>query len=252
MTTMTKETTVQTVQSAETAGMADGLERGGAEVVAVDEAAEIRAGLTTDLDDALLSFANRYAPVVESRRAGSEAAKTALAMRRPARGGEFIRALVRNLIEQLARRQEWREDDATRMPPLHESLIGNLREVCAVMPQLNVGDDPFLAGLIEKIGAELASVEIEVLKVSAPARQAVIEKASSILDALALYEAPAVVEPGQAGEDGEAGEGGGEEEGACHAQALCAQEDRARRRLDPGRAPVLSRDRLLVGDRARR
>ena len=36
----------------------------------------------TDLDDALLRFANRYAPVVESRRANSEHAKTALANRR--------------------------------------------------------------------------------------------------------------------------------------------------------------------------
>jgi len=42
----------------------------------------IRAGLMVDLDDALLRFANRYAPVVESRRANSESAKTALANRR--------------------------------------------------------------------------------------------------------------------------------------------------------------------------
>ena len=59
-------------------------EDGGAEVVSItgDELAELRAGLMIDLDDMLMSFANRYAPVVESRRANSESAKTALANRR--------------------------------------------------------------------------------------------------------------------------------------------------------------------------
>jgi len=99
---------------------------------------------------------------------------------------EEIRKLLANLVEQISKRNEARTGDERRTP-LHDSLIENLREVCRIMPTLNVGDDPFLANLIHKVDSELTSYDADSLRHSWGLRDQLKDKASSILSELANY-----------------------------------------------------------------
>jgi hypothetical protein len=102
---------------------------------------------------------------------------------------EQIRALIANLVEQITKRNEVRSGDE-RKTPLHDSLIENLREVCRIMPTLNIGDDSFLANLIQKVDQDLTNFDAETLKHSRLLRDELKDKANSILSDLANY-APA-------------------------------------------------------------
>jgi len=104
---------------------------------------------------------------------------------------EQLRALVANLVENLRKREEWRPGAPGKRPAIYDSLVTNLREACAVLPELNVNEDRFLANVIDKVRERLAGLNIEALKDDFVARQSAIQAGASILDLMADYEAPA-------------------------------------------------------------
>lgn len=67
---------------------------------------------------------------------------------------------------------------------LHDSVIENLRELVAVLPALNIQDDPALERVRKKLEGSLCKVEIKDLRNDAKKREETRKKASSILSAL--------------------------------------------------------------------
>jgi hypothetical protein len=63
-----------------------------------------------------------------------------------------------------------------------DSLVGNLREICELLPHLNLDRDPALASLAEEIEGRLARLEPEQL------RRNPVTRESAALDAAALLE----------------------------------------------------------------
>lgn len=70
---------------------------------------------------------------------------------------------------------------------LHESTLGNLRELVAVLPALNIADDAALERMRVKLEKELCPLQIEPLRDDARARAAVSKKAAALLDVLAPH-----------------------------------------------------------------
>ena len=102
---------------------------------------------------------------------------------------EQLRALVANLVENLQKRQVWHVG-LGRTPSLYDSLVTNLRDACAVLPELNVNDDRFLANVIHKVRERLEGLNVEALKDDYMARNSAIMAGRSILDLMADYVPP--------------------------------------------------------------
>jgi hypothetical protein len=80
-----------------------------------------------------------------------------------------------------------------------DSLVGNLRELCSVLPQLNIARDPRLAELAEKVELRLARLEPSVLRHDPAVRQRAGHDAAALLDTitsrLASYTGPVEDQP---------------------------------------------------------
>ena len=71
--------------------------------------------------------------------------------------------------------------DSGSKTSFHKSVLDEVRNVAALLPALNIENDPFLNGVAERLQASLAAEEASALKDNAPARKAAIEEAGAIL-----------------------------------------------------------------------
>lgn len=69
----------------------------------------------------------------------------------------------------------------------HDTLIGNIVEVCELLPKLNVTNDPRLDGLRKIVEDKLCQKEPKELKTDINARKEVAADAAAILDAMSAY-----------------------------------------------------------------
>lgn len=72
-----------------------------------------------------------------------------------------------------------------------DSLVGNLREICGLIPALNITDDPKLEAARKAILADLCGADPELLRENATVRSVAARKAQSILDTMNSYFSPA-------------------------------------------------------------
>lgn len=78
-----------------------------------------------------------------------------------------------------------RDYDPNARGKLHDSVIGNLRDLVAVLPALNINDDRALEEMRTKLERELCGAEVATLRHDPAARRAVQGKAASLVDLIA-------------------------------------------------------------------
>ena len=69
----------------------------------------------------------------------------------------------------------------------HDSLIGNVRELCDLLPRLNVTNDPDLEAMGQAIESQLTATTPQDLRDSETIRKSVAAKAESIMDSMSGY-----------------------------------------------------------------
>ena len=72
-----------------------------------------------------------------------------------------------------------------------DSLLGNVRELCDVLPKLNLLDDPHLEAARKEILAQVVSQDPEMLRKNKRARKQTAEAAAKILDGMKAFMGPA-------------------------------------------------------------
>jgi hypothetical protein len=72
-----------------------------------------------------------------------------------------------------------------------DSLIGNLRDICDLMPALNITGDATLEAARQRIRAELYHTDADLCRENSTVRDQTARKAQSILDTMTGYFAPA-------------------------------------------------------------
>ncbi len=72
-----------------------------------------------------------------------------------------------------------------------DSLIGNLREICDLLPALNITGDPTLESARQRIRADLYDTDPDLLRENATVRASTARKAQNILDTMTSFFAPA-------------------------------------------------------------
>ncbi len=68
-----------------------------------------------------------------------------------------------------------------------DSLVDNVRELAAILPALNLTDDPNLAAVADRITRELTAVDAEHLRIDARARATVAASAAAIAAQVGAY-----------------------------------------------------------------
>lgn len=84
---------------------------------------------------------------------------------------------VKNVAEKLA------EPDAI----FRDSLIGNVQEICSILPKLNVADDPELEQMRQEVEASLTNKNPEAIRHSVTLRESTAQQAKAIADKMAAY-----------------------------------------------------------------
>lgn len=77
--------------------------------------------------------------------------------------------------------------DEKRLPPIHESLVENLRETADILGRLNVTEDPALEAMRQRVLTELATVNGRALRKDSATREDAAKRAGAILDAMADF-----------------------------------------------------------------
>lgn len=72
-------------------------------------------------------------------------------------------------------------------PTFRDSIVGNIRELVALLPSLNVANDPKLEDMRRKVDEQLASLNPETLREDADARKKTKDAADKLLAAMAGY-----------------------------------------------------------------
>lgn len=85
--------------------------------------------------------------------------------------------VVRELAEKL------KEKDAT----FRDSIIGNIKDVVALLPYMNVADDPKLEDMRRKVEADLAKLDVETLKDDPKVRKQARDAADDLLARMSGY-----------------------------------------------------------------
>jgi|LakMenEpi03Aug12_release.lakeMendotaPanAssembly.Ray.scaffolds.fasta_scaffold00761_16 hypothetical protein len=70
---------------------------------------------------------------------------------------------------------------------LHESTIENIREICELLPRLNITNDPDLEAMRQRVADSLGTVETDALKADPLFRERTKTEAQSIMDAMATF-----------------------------------------------------------------
>ena len=68
-----------------------------------------------------------------------------------------------------------------------DSLIGNIQELCAILPRLNLTDDPNLKAMIREVNQSLAGLDPEVLRKHEIDRKVAADQADGILRKMSAY-----------------------------------------------------------------
>lgn len=70
---------------------------------------------------------------------------------------------------------------------LHDSMLEHARELCELLPRLNITDDPNLEAMRQEVEGKLASVNTDLLRNDPVARQSTAEEASAIMDKMRAF-----------------------------------------------------------------
>ena len=101
--------------------------------------------------------------------------------------------VVNRLAERLASYEPGNDD--TRATPLYESLIGNARDLCDILPGLNFTDDPELAAACERLATAVpADVTIKDLRGDAGLRRQIAADAAKLRSDLQPHADAEIVE----------------------------------------------------------
>ncbi len=119
-----------------------------AQIIKVIEEAE--AGMTARMNDAIKDLWGRMFEVVNNM-------QQRLAIPHGEKGGKF-----------------------------HDTLVGNMAELAAMLPQLNITNDPEIAAMGAALG-QLSAYPAEMLRVSPDARAAAQTKAAELVKRMAQY-----------------------------------------------------------------
>lgn len=76
-------------------------------------------------------------------------------------------------------------EKVTRTNPLHDSILTNTKELCDMMPLLNLTNDPELDAMVEAVKAQLLAVDGTTLRDDEAARKDVADKAEEITGLMA-------------------------------------------------------------------
>lgn len=79
------------------------------------------------------------------------------------------------------------EDGRKRKKSFKDSLVGNITELCDLMPTLNITGDQTIDALTEEVRQQLTRYSPQVLRENAQARQETAEKAEKILEKMNQY-----------------------------------------------------------------
>lgn len=63
----------------------------------------------------------------------------------------------------------------------HDSLIGNIAELASILPKMNIGDDPDLNAMADKLAKDFANIDPETLRIDRELRKDAMKKADEIL-----------------------------------------------------------------------
>jgi hypothetical protein len=70
---------------------------------------------------------------------------------------------------------------------IHDSLIDHARELCNLLPRLNINDDPNLETMRQEVEAKLASQHPDSLRANLTLRQDTAEQAQDIMDKMRVF-----------------------------------------------------------------
>lgn len=94
---------------------------------------------------------------------------------------------VKHMSDKLQAIDDTSDKEGKAKARLHESTIENIRELCELLPRLNITGDPDLEAMRQRVADSLGSVETEALKADASFRDRTKAEANSILDAMATF-----------------------------------------------------------------
>jgi hypothetical protein len=117
-----------------------------------------------------------------------------------ARTERRLAAAVSSVWQRLAESLQHAADTMTRLDTgeqkrLFGSVVGNVREIAAQLPALNLTRDPAMDAVAARVLATLGTVETETLKTDSQARAQVRTAATSILADIAALTAPPMLTP---------------------------------------------------------
>lgn len=70
---------------------------------------------------------------------------------------------------------------------LHDSTVDNIRELCELLPRLNITNDPDLEAMRQRVADSLGTVETDALKADPVFRSQTQAEAKSIMDAMSVF-----------------------------------------------------------------
>lgn len=70
---------------------------------------------------------------------------------------------------------------------IYDSMLEHARELCDLLPRLNISDDPNLESMRQEVEGKLASLNTEVIRNDPAARQNVADDANAIMDKMRVF-----------------------------------------------------------------
>lgn len=70
---------------------------------------------------------------------------------------------------------------------LHDSMLEHARELCELLPRLNITDDPHLEAMRQEVETKLASLSTDLLRNDPAVRQTTADEASAIMDKMRAF-----------------------------------------------------------------
>jgi hypothetical protein len=72
-------------------------------------------------------------------------------------------------------------------PTFRDSIIGNIKDLCALLPKMNIADDPRLEELRRKVEVDLSTLNLGELREDKKARKKAVDAADELLKKMAGY-----------------------------------------------------------------
>jgi hypothetical protein len=110
--------------------------------------------------------------------------KTDIERRQQEKAAEAMRDLWTRLFDVVSNiRERLSAPDAI----FRDSLINNAKDICKLLPRLNIGNDQTLENLSKQVEAQLATLDPQILREKPAERKQAAENAASICDLMAAY-----------------------------------------------------------------